>query len=56
MSPNSGRFKIYSNVSELHRVTIARGGILCLAGIGDVNLDKLGTIKKVLHVPNLYRN
>ena len=51
---NSSHFQTYSIVSELCSVTIARGGVLHVAGIGDVNLDKLGIIKKVLHAPNLY--
>ena len=53
MSSSSNRFQSYSTVSELHRVTIAGGGVLRVVGIGDVNLDKLGIIKKVLYVPDL---
>ena len=50
MSPSSRRLQIYSSVSELHRV---RGGVFHVARIRDVNLNNLGIITKVLHVPNL---
>ena len=53
MTQSSSRFQIYLTVSELHKVIIDGGGVLRVAGIGDVNLDKLGAINKVLHVPNL---
>ena len=47
MSLSSGHFQIYSNVSELHRIITVGGGILCVAVVRDINLDKLGTINKV---------
>ena len=48
MSPNSGHFQIIQllvNSTEL----LELDGLF----VGDINLDKLGTIKKVLHVPHL---
>ena len=36
-----------------NKVTTTRGGVLHVVGIRDVNLDKLGTIKKILHVLDL---
>ena len=50
MFPSSGCFLNNSIVSELYRISTARRGILHIVGIGDLNLFKLGTTKKVLHV------
>ena len=51
-SPTSGCFK-FILLSVNSRITTAERGILHVTRIGDVNLDKLGSIKKVLYVPDL---
>ena len=56
MSLSSSHFQTYSTISELSSITISKGGVLHVTRIGDVNLDKLGIIKKVLHAPNLYKH
>ena len=53
MTPSRGHFQIYPTLSELHKVTTTRGGILRVVEIGDLTLDKLWTIKKELHMSNL---
>ena len=48
---SSGHLQIYSTISELHKVTTAGRGVLHVVGIGDVNIEKLWTIKKVFYGP-----
>ena len=56
MSPGGVLFSKYSLAKVTHRVQTAGGGTLLVKGIGDVPLNPLGILKKVLHVENLKAN
>ena len=53
MTPATSRFSSYIPNHGSKKVLIAKGKILCVAGIGDVKLPSLGLLRNVLHVPQL---
>ena len=56
MSPGGVLFSKYSPAEVTHKVQTAGGGTLPVKGIGDVPLNPLDILKKVLHVENLKAN
>ena len=54
MMPMTNLFTSYVPCSMNRKVQIADGILLTVSGIGPVNLDPVGKLEHVLHVPQLF--
>ena len=56
MTHLSNKFSTYSPCPSNRKIVTADGSLITVAGLGDVKITPLVTLKNVLHVPKLSTN